>query len=199
MNFGLIKPIVFSTVVFCSCSADNEKQLDELPIINLTPQQDTSTVVNRFIYHLDDLIDPSISYIQDYVHVEYPCGDVPANTGVCSDVVVRAFKNIDICLQQEVHEYRKAKGLSLERSIDHRRVRNLGPYFASLGWELDYNSVEDFSFKPGDIIWWKLGGRTDHIGIVMPNGMVLHNIGNGQVVDVHPHSYQIHKIYRIKE
>lgn len=191
--------LLVSAVLMSPCYASDDKTFVEDVFIETIIQQDTVSFNNRFAYHLEELIDPSIKYIPEYIHVDYPCGDVPADIGVCSDVVVRAFKKVDVCLQQEVHEYRKANGLTLDKNIDHRRVRNLGPYFASLGWELQYDpEVTDF-FEPGDIIWWKLGGKTDHIGIVMPNGMVLHNIGNGQVVDVNPTTYQVYKVYRIKE
>src|SRR6185295_12021441 len=43
-------------------------------------------------------------YDPAYVALEYPGGDVPEKTGVCSDVVVRAFRKAGIDLQKEVHE-----------------------------------------------------------------------------------------------
>lgn len=146
----------------------------------------------EFVSHLPKLVDRSIIYDPSYRRVDFPCGDVPSNIGVCSDVVVRAFLNIDVCLQQEVFNYRKRKNLSIDTNIDHRRVRNLGAYFKSKGWEISKNS----EFQPGDIIWWKLG-TLDHIGIVYHNGRVLHNIGRGQSVDVKPDHYRIYKVYRI--
>ena len=65
-------------------------------------------------------------------------GDVPITTGVCSDVLVRAFRKAGVDLQQEVHEdmkrawdeYPKRWGLSEpDANIDHRRVLNLMKYF----------------------------------------------------------------------
>lgn len=155
----------------------------------------------RFVALLDDLVDPNIVYDPAYLKIEFPCGDVPADIGVCSDVVIRAFMNIDVCLQKDVYTFRKSKGQAIDTNIDHRRVRNLGPYFASLGWEIP--AVNDRSnndyYQPGDIIWWKLPSGLDHIGVVTANGYVLHNIGYGQVADVKPMAYTVHKVYRMTD
>ncbi len=152
-----------------------------------------TTDKTRFVKKLSSLIDPSIIYDPSYVQLSYPDGDVAAHTGVCSDVIIRAFKNVGVSLQKEIHEFRKSSNLSTDKHIDHRRVRNLGPYFESLGLE-----VETKIFQPGDIIWWTLSSGLDHIGIVISNGKVLHNIGNGQVADVYPTTFQVHKVYRLK-
>ena len=139
------------------------------------------------------LEDPSIVYDPSYVKVDYPCGDVEAETGVCTDVVIRAFLALDVCLQKEIHEYRLSEGLEVDRNIDHRRVPEQGQYFASLGWEISV----DAEILPGDIIWWKLSGGINHIGIVVGDGTVMHNIGRGQVHDVRPSSYTIYRLFRI--
>jgi uncharacterized protein YijF (DUF1287 family) len=147
----------------------------------------------RFVSCLPELVDRGIIYDPSYRRVDFPCGDVPDNIGVCADVVVRAFLNIDVCLQQEIYNYRKSKGLSTDTNIDHRRVRNLGPYFESKGWEVHINKNE---LEPGDIIWWKINGL-DHVGIVYHNGKMLHNIGRGQSVDIKPDHYHIYRVFRI--
>ncbi len=178
----------------------NTKTKNTLP----APEQATTTATNtrtQFAAHLSELIDADIVYEPSYRNIEFPCGDVPANIGVCSDVVIRAFKKIGVCLQEDVYNYRKANGQTTDTNIDHRRVRNLGPYFASLGWEIP--AVNDRSnqayYQPGDIIWWKLSGNIDHIGIVTTGGRVLHNIGYGQVADVKPMAYTVHKVYRMND
>ena len=99
-----------------------------------------------------------------------------AHTGVCSDVVIRAFKNVGVSLQKEIKEFRSSNGQSVDTNIDHRRVRNLGPYFASLDME-----VSKGDYEAGDILWWKLSGGVDHVGIVLENGRVLHNISTTQL------------------
>lgn len=174
----LLIPLLFS------CGTDVEVQ-----------EVDTS-LVGRLVSHLPELIDPDVVYDPQYTYVVYPCGDVPEGVGVCSDVVIRAFMKVDICLQKEVFEFRKAQGQHTDKNIDHRRVRCLGPYFESLGYEIPVGGDLDY-YQPGDIIWWKLSGGLDHIGIVMEGGGVLHNIGMGQTVMGDPFSYEIHKVYRV--
>ena len=39
-------------------------------------------------------------YDPSYVSIKYPGGDVPLNTGVCSDVLVRAFRSAGIDLAE---------------------------------------------------------------------------------------------------
>lgn len=147
----------------------------------------------EFISQLSSLINPSIRYDPSYLRLSYPDGDVPAHTGVCSDVVIRAFKNVGVSLQKEIKEFRYSNGQSVDTNIDHRRVRNLGPYFASLDME-----VSKGDYEAGDILWWKLSGGVDHVGIVLENGRVLHNIGGGQIDDATPDTYFVHKVYRLK-
>lgn len=50
------------------------------------------------------IIDPKVVYTPDYVGIKYPNGDVPAKTGVCTDVVIRTYRKLGIDLQKEVHE-----------------------------------------------------------------------------------------------
>ena len=155
-------------------------------------------IENGFYYDID-LEDHSIVYDPSYRSISFPDGDVPSRIGVCSDVVVRAFLNVGVSLQKEVYEYRKSKGLSTDKNIDHRRVRNLGSYFSNLGLEIEVNHYFSSYYKPGDIIWWKFPNGLDHIGIVTDNGKVIHNIGRGQRTDVYPTAYPIHKVYRLKQ
>lgn len=161
--------------------------------IEVTPIRDS------IVEHLSELEDPTIVYDSRYRKIHFPCGDVPSNVGVCTDVIIRAFLKADVCLQKEVYKYRKLNGLSTDKNIDHRRVPNLCAYFEYRGWEIPaYRSgINPNYYQPGDIIWWKLGKTINHIGIVTKNGNVLHNIGFGQVADAIPYSYEIHKVYRI--
>ena len=154
---------------------------------------------SEFVAALEHLEDHNIRYNPSYVQLSFPDGDVPAHTGVCIDVVLRAFMQVGVSLQQEVHMFRKQCGLNLDHNIDHRRVRNVGPYLASKGLEIDADGLADGDFEAGDIIWWKLSWPhgLDHIGIVMPNGKVLHNIGHGQCSDALPNQYNVHRVYRL--
>ena len=180
---------------------ETDPEPDHEPEILIQKETDLSfpSVITRevdkqeFISQLSTLIDPSIIYDPAYLSLSYPDGDVPAHTGVCSDVVIRAFKKVGVSLQLEIKVFRTSNGQSIDTNIDHRRVRNLGPYFASLGMEVDSGDYE-----AGDIIWWKLSGGIDHVGIVLENGRVLHNIGGGQIDDASPETYAVHKVYRLK-
>jgi uncharacterized protein YijF (DUF1287 family) len=133
-------------------------------------------------------------YDPSYQKIAFPQGDVPIETGVCSDVIVRAFRKAGIDLQKEVHEdmrhhfseYPPRYGLSQpDTNIDHRRVPNLMTYFARQGKSLSTGgSVE--TFLPGDVVTWDLGLGTDHTGMVVnvwykPSGryLIVHNIGAG--------------------
>ena len=159
----------------------------------------TIAMKNKLVSELPTLIDHSIVYDPSYVKLDNMCADVPADIGVCSDVIIRAFFNADVCLGEWVYDYRTSKNLPTDTNIDHRRVRNLGPMFQQKGWEIPVEtSILNFDYyEPGDIIWWKLARGIDHIGIVMEDGFVLHNIGQGQRVDVSPFAYEIFRVYRI--
>jgi uncharacterized protein YijF (DUF1287 family) len=138
-----------------------------------------------------------VRYDPTYIQIAYPNGDVPANTGVCTDVVIRAYRKLGIDLQKEVHEdmktnfdkYPKKWGLSRpDRNIDHRRVPNLMMFFTRFGTVKKITQNPD-DYQPGDIVCWDLNGRgLTHIGIVSrkksENGknLMIHNIGGGQVL-----------------
>jgi uncharacterized protein len=138
------------------------------------------------------------SYDPSYVKLAYPNGDVPMQTGVCSDVVIRAFRKVNIDLQKEVHEdmarnfalYPNKWGLKRpDTNIDHRRVPNLMTYFKRKGKALPI-STNAQDYLPGDIVAWDLGGGITHIGM-MTNLLtetpktyhVVHNIGAGARVE----------------
>jgi uncharacterized protein YijF (DUF1287 family) len=138
----------------------------------------------------------SVKYVSAYVHLDYPGGDVPADTGVCSDEIIRAYRAVGVDLQKEVHEDMlknwseyppKAKWHQTQpdANIDHRRVPNLMVFFSRKGESLPISlRAEDYS--PGDIVTWDLGGNVPHIGILVnvksaENGrfLIVHNIGEG--------------------
>ena len=160
---------------------------------------------DNFISHLDELIDPDIVYDPSYRRLDNMCDDVPADVGVCSDVVIRAFHKIDVCLAEYVYAYRYTKGLPIDTNIDHRRVRNLGAMFRNQDMSVKYKGELTPIYK-GDIIWFKMPGNLDHIAIAMEDGVqythppkVLHNIGYGQVVDKQPWAYEVYEIYRVPD
>src|SRR5499427_629769 len=121
-----------------------------------------------------DQIGKTTSYDPSYQKLDYPNGDVPIETGVCSDVIIRAFRKANIDLQKDVHEdmqsnfsaYPTRWGLkSPDANIDHRRVPNLMTYFTRKGKSLTSMSAD--AFLPGDIVTWDMGNGTDHVGMVV--------------------------------
>jgi hypothetical protein len=160
-----------------------------------------------------------VRYDPAYVQIPYPNGDVPANTGVYTDVVIRAYRGLNIDLQKEVHEDmvahfdRYPKLWSLKKpdsNIDHRRVPNLMTFFERKGAELKVSGKAE-DYKPGDLVTWNLqnknsiGGIT-HIGIIVnqksadgKRSLVAHNIGAGNVIEDILFSYAIIGHYRYKK
>jgi len=161
------------------------------------------------------LTEQEVVYDPAYYAIDYPNGDVPSGRGVCSDVIIRAYRYLDIDLQKEVHEDMLAHfGLypdiwELNRpdaNIDHRRVPNLMKYFERHGREMPM-TTNATDYLAGDIVCWNLGGAITHIGILVeqrsPDGlrpMVVHNIGMGQVLEDCLFDYRIigHYIYQGK-
>jgi uncharacterized protein YijF (DUF1287 family) len=142
----------------------------------------------------------AVRYDPAYVRIPYPGGDVPADTGVCTDEIIRAYRAVGIDLQKQVHEDmaqnfsaypRNWRGLSgqTDTNIDHRRVPNLMVFFSRRGEALAMTAhAEDYS--PGDLVTWDLGGNVPHIGIVVDQRlstsgryMILHNIGRGPKIE----------------
>ena len=137
-----------------------------------------------------------VKYDPSYFRISYPNGDVPADKGVCTDVIIRAYRKLGIDLQKEVHEDMKANfakypknwGLTTtDRNIDHRRVPNLMTFFTRKGTTKPISQIPA-DYLPGDIVCWNLGGGITHIGIVskqktrdQKHYLVIHNIGAGQV------------------
>ena len=134
------------------------------------------------------------SYDPSYSRMAYPMGDVPQERGVCSDVVIRAYRKIGIDFQMLVHQdmkahfsvYPKIWGLKkTDSNIDHRRVPNLEVFFKRKAKALPLSSNKD-DFKPGDIVSWRLDNGLPHIGIVSnkksllgARPLIIHNIGQG--------------------
>ncbi len=144
----------------------------------------------------ESIIDSDIVYDPAYVRIPFPNGDVDPKTGVCTDVVIRTYRKLNIDLQELVHEDMKKNfqeypnnwGLiSTDKNIDHRRVPNLTTFFKRHGKaKAITKNAQDYS--AGDIVTWNLGNGILHIGIVSnreengsPRKKVIHNIGNGQV------------------
>ena len=152
------------------------------------------------------------NYDPSYAVIAYPNGDVPVEKGVCTDVIIRAFRNAGVDLQKEVHEdmaknfaaYPRKWGLkSPDTNIDHRRVPNLQTFFTRKGKSLAVTQNSE-DYKPCDVVSWDLDGKgLTHIGIV--SGVwnentgrysIIHNIGAGTRTEDKLFDWKITGLYR---
>jgi uncharacterized protein YijF (DUF1287 family) len=173
---------------------------------------------NEFFKKLSDaaieLTHQQVQYDPQYFSIKYPNGDVPAGKGVCTDVIIRAYRKVGIDLQKEVHEdmvqnftsYPKNWGLKkTDKNIDHRRVPNLMKYFSRFGTVKKVTNIPG-DYIPGDVVAWNLGGAITHIGIVVDKkssdgrrNLIAHNIGAGQVLEDCLFTYKIIGHYSFKK
>lgn len=160
------------------------------------------------------IIDPSIDYDPAYFSIQYPNGDVPKNKEVCTDVVIRSYRKLNIDLQQEVHEdmlenfavYPKKWGLTkTDTNIDHRRVPNLETFFERKGSKLTVTKNPK-DYKTGEIVTWLINEKLPHIGIVTnkkskdgKRNLIVHNVGRGQVLEDCLFKYKITGHYKFGE
>lgn len=163
-----------------------------------------------------ELTKDKIVYDPKYYSIPYPNGDVPADRGVCTDVVIRAYRKLGIDLQKEIHLDMKANfdkypnqkrwGLkSTDRNIDHRRVPNQQVFFSRKGKEIPITD-NPTDYEVGDIVAWDLGKGILHVGIVVDRKsrdgkrrLIVHNIGRGQVTEDVLFAWKIIGHYRYKK
>jgi len=168
--------------------------------------------VRKLLESAHEQVNVTRGYTQGYVKIGYPGGDLPMETGACTDVVIRAFRNAGIDLQKDVHEdmvrnfneYPNRWGLQgPDPNIDHRRVPNLQTFFSRNGKSLPIShSAGDY--KPGDIVSWDLDGKgMTHIGLVSDvlsertnRYLILHNIGGGANLEDRLFEWKITGHYR---
>lgn len=152
-----------------------------------------------------------VRYDGSYRSISYPMGDVPDNTGVCTDVVIRSYRALGVDLQQLVHEdmrenfsaYPQRWGLKgPDSNIDHRRVPNLQRFFERHGQVLPV-SEQSTDYKPGDLVTWMVSGNLPHIGVVSDQAavfgkrpLIVHNIGRGPRLEDMLFDYPITGHYR---
>lgn len=157
----------------------------------------------------------TLSYDGGYKTIPYPNGDVSMETGVCTDVIIRAYRVLGFDLQKLVHEdmkknfskYPQLWGLSrTDRNIDHRRVPNLQRFFTRHGKFLPVTK-DPADYEAGDIVTWDLSHPNPrplpHIGIVSDKmsadgktPLIVHNIGGGAKVEDMLFNYKITGHYR---
>ncbi|HUF04792.1 MAG TPA: DUF1287 domain-containing protein [Aridibacter sp.] len=193
MKFPVFSPRLLPLLVLvisASCAAQTR-----VPDVPETRTEIRSPKVRKVIESARKQLDVTTGYTQKYFTIDYPNGDVPEETGACTDVVIRAFRNAGSDQQKEVHEdmkkhfasYPKKWGLkTTDTNIDHRRVPNLRRFFERKGKSLPV-STDHSDYLPGDIVTWDLDGNgMTHIGIVSDakdpstgRHLIIHNIGGG--------------------
>ena len=155
----------------------------------------------------------SVVYDGSYRRIPYPGGDVPETIGVCTDVVIRAYRRVGVDLQVKVHEdmkrafrsYPQLWGMSgPDPNIDHRRVPNLQMFLRRAGAELPV-SRDPRAYRAGDLVTWMLPRNLPHIGVVARDGsstgtpLMVHNIGRGPEVEDMLFTYPITGHYRYRQ
>jgi uncharacterized protein YijF (DUF1287 family) len=175
------------------------------------PVDTASAEAHRFALAAEKQVGVTVSYDSAYVELTYPGGDVPIETGVCTDVVVRAMREMGVDLQVEVHEdmveafgeYPRTWRLTEpDPNIDHRRVPNLQVFFERRGMSLPVTDVAA-DYQPGDIVTWKMPGGRPHVGVVAGRPVrgrgrfaIVHNAGWGTRVEDILFAYPITGHYR---
>lgn len=180
--------------------------------VSPVPDEKLSPEIRKILESAEKQTRVTTNYTQKYFVIPYPNGDVPEDTGACTDVIVRAFRSVGIDLQKEVHEdmagnfgmYPKKWGLpGPDSNIDHRRVPNLQTFFTRRGKSIG-PSDDPADYKPGDIVTWDLDGRgMTHIGIVSDvrdetsgRPFIFHNIGGGARLEDRLFEWKITGRYR---
>ena len=164
-----------------------------LPIAGRIAQAEAPDWPRQLVAAAEAQIGVTVTYDPAYARLAYPGGDVPRDRGVCTDVVIRAYRDaFGIDLQRLLHEdmranfsrYPRSWGLSRpDPNIDHRRVPNLQAFFRRHGRALPAESPA--AFAEGDLVTQALPGNLPHIAIVTGQTgaggapLVVHNIGGG--------------------
>ena len=205
---SIIWCFIFLSFVFSpACRSDSQPSATNQPDSIIAPAAEKpdetveikSVEIKQLLESAKEQVNITRSYDPSYAVIPYPNGDVPVEKGVCTDVVIRAFRRAGVDLQKEVHEdmaanfavYPAKWGLpSPDKNIDHRRVPNLQTFFTRRGKSLPITqNIADY--EPGDVVAWDLDGKgMTHIGLVsdMRNEytkrfFIIHNIGGGTVID----------------
>jgi len=217
LKLAFVFVIALAAAASCSTTRVELRTLNQGPAVPLRPK--IKALPDNAAPQLKQMLDGAIAqagvtteYDPAYVALDYPNGDVPEKTGVCSDVVVRAFRKAGLDLQKEVHEDMKAARSEYptkwganapDKNIDHRRVLNLMKYFERRGKSLPISDAA-VDYQPGDVVAWELSSGIDHIGIVTnmlsesaDQYLIVHNIGAGTRIEDVMFAWTIKGHYRV--
>ncbi len=181
--------------------------------ILLTQNISAMDFANDFVSAAIERTRHTVRYDGSYYFISYPNGDVAANIGVCTDVIIRSYRTIGTDLQVLVHQdmsenfklypSKRIWGLSTtDHNIDHRRVPNLQVFFSRYGTSLPVTENNQ-DYAAGDLVTWMINDRLPHIGIVTDQKslftgtpLIVHNIGSGPVLENMLFDYPITGHYR---
>lgn len=184
--------ILLSFLLF-SCIASDAQSEKKDKITEYTEVFVGDSVTRELILAARNQTLKKVKYDGSYYKIPYPNGDVPDSIGVCTDVVIRAYRSVGYDLQKLIHEdmrknfevYKKRRySAGLDPSIDHRRTPNMETFFTRKGHKLVV-SDKATDYAPGDIVFWDVAAG--HVGMVVnvksgtdsSRFMVIHNIGAG--------------------
>ncbi len=191
-------------ILLVNCKKENTNNLaDNIFEKSIHPIKKPSDFYEKLSNAAISIIDSEVIYTPNYIGIKYPNGDVPPKTGVCTDVIIRAYRKLGVDLQKEVHDdmvanfnlypnLKKWGMKSTDTNIDHRRVPNLEVFFERKGKKIPV-SQNPLDYKTGDIVTWMINDKLPHIGIVThlktdPDAseekrpLIVHNVGGGQVL-----------------
>lgn len=206
--------LLFLILLSFACRNNSKNSPQTFSPANEKPklEQIESVKIRKILESADKQLELTKSYDPNYEVIAYPNGDVAIEKGVCTDVVIRAFRNANVDLQKEVHEdmtahfadYPQKWNLkSPDKNIDQRRVPNLQTFFTRRGKSLPITQ-NNKDYKPGDVVAWDLDGKgMTHIGLVSNlwnentnRYSIIHNIGGGATVDDRIFDWKIIGHYR---
>lgn len=187
-NQGLLLNISQTNPPYSSPSPVEKKAPDQLQTADLILLGAKQEVAN------------ATRYDASYQVIAYPNGDVASDVGACTDVIIRAFRNAGIDIQELIHEdmqtnfelYPQNWGLdATDSNIDHRRVPNQICFFKRHGKSLTTEVKTELSeWQWGDLVYWQFITGDEHCGIISDRTtrdgipLVIHNAGLAKEEDV---------------
>src|SRR5262245_33631963 len=212
-------PVLFlfiSTQTSCQAIRSSQRavEIPERALLEATQVKADATPLEKINAGAIEQTTQTTSYDPSYVKLDYPNGDVAPSTGVCADVVVRAFRKAGIDLQKELHEDMKGNFAKYPQkwgarrpdpNIDHRRVPNLMTWFDRQG-KAQPITRDAKDYLPGDVVSWELDSGLPHIGMVSKIKVegsdryaIVHNIGLGARIEDVLFAWKITGHYRYFE
>ncbi len=183
---------------------------DPLPREVNKEEINNSCCLEKVALHAEYQTEMNTVYDGSYAAIGYPGGDVGYSKGVCTDVVIRALRSINIDLQELIHNDMKAnldiynkryRTKVVDKNIDHRRTQNIQTYLTRMGANINVPRY-GYEYEMGDIIFWDIAAG--HVGIVVDkvnwdgdSHLVVHNIGGGAQYEDMLNSWPPDEVYRL--